>query len=501
MTVTVEAQAAPAVSDVDVTSEPGVDDTYAIGDTIQVTVTFDQAVTVTGAPRIQLRVGGGEDEHLKWADYLTGTGAAVVQFTYVVLAGDFDDNGIYIAADELELNGGTIQSSGGTDANLDYPLQGTQSGHNVDGVLPTPEFAATSDDGSSVIIIFSESLSATTAAASAFTVSVDTGTAPAVSTATASGDAVTLGLASAVTSSQAVTVAYVDATSGDDPVAVQDAAGNDAANFTTGEGGVLAVSNAIGTGCSLVDGCYVVSADWGLIPSGLGAGAEFRLIFISSTTRNASSSDITDYNTLVQTAAAAGHADIQVYGSTFRVVGSTADVDARDNTATRYTGDDTAGTDDDSDLGVPIYWLGASKVADEYKDFYDGDWDDEANAKDESGSDRSISLDTDWPLTGSDHDGTESFTGMSSRALGASSSVRVGRPNSSTSGNGPLRSNNAYNSSTARPLYGLSPVFRVEGQVVTNTPPAFASADVFSTNENETSLARWRPPMTTPATR
>ena len=234
----------------------------------------------------------------------------------------------------------------------------------------------------------------------------------------------------------------------------------------------------------------MVSADWGLIPSGLGAGAEFRLIFISSTTRNASSSDITDYNTLVQTAAAAGHADIQVYGSTFRVVGSTADVDARDNTATRYTGDDTAGTDDDSDLGVPIYWLGASKVADEYKDFYDGDWDDEANAKDESGSDRSISLDTDWPLTGSDHDGTESFTGMSSRALGASSSVRVGRPNSSTSGNGPLRSNNAYTSSTARPLYGLSPVFRVEGQVVTNTPPAFASADVFSVNENETIVGK-----------
>ena len=115
-----EGAAAPAVSSVDVTSDPGDDDTYAIGDTVQVTVTFDQIVTVTGAPRIQLRVGGGEDEHLKWADYLTGTGAAALQFTYVVLAGDFDDNGFYIAADELELNGGTIQSSGGTDANLDY---------------------------------------------------------------------------------------------------------------------------------------------------------------------------------------------------------------------------------------------------------------------------------------------------------------------------------------------------------------------------------------------
>ena len=338
VTVTLTQEAvAPVVSSVDVTSEPGDDDTYAIGDTIQVTVTFDQAVTVTGAPRIQLRVGGGEDEHLKWANYLTGTGAAVVQFTYVVQTGDFDDNGIDIAADELELNGGTIQSSGGTDANLDYPDQGTQSGHKVDGVRPTPEFAATSVDGNSVIIIFSESLSATTAPANAFTLSVDTGTAPTISTATASGDTVTLGLASALTSDQAVTVTYVDATSGDDAVAVQDAAGNDAANFTQ------TVYNSVP---------IEVPADWGLIPSGLGAGAEFRLIFISSGTRNAASTDIADYNTFVQTAAAAGHADIQSYSSAFRVVGSTADVDARYNTGTTYTADDK---------GVAIYWLGGAR--------------------------------------------------------------------------------------------------------------------------------------------
>ena len=467
-----ETPVAPAVSSVDVTSDPGGDDTYAIGDTIQVTVTFDQAVTVTGAPRIELRVGGGEDEHLKWADYLTGTGAAILQFTYVVLAGDFDDNGIDIAADQLELNGGTIQSSGGTDANLDYPDQGTQSGHKVDGVRPTPEFAATSVDGNSIIIIFSETLSATTAAASAFTLSVDTGTAPTISTATAIGDTVTLGLASAVTSSQAVTVTYVDATSGDDAVVVQDAAGNDAANFTTGEGDVPAVANAVGTGCSLVDGCYVVPADWGLIPSGLAAGAEFRLVFLSSTTRNSASSDIADYNTFVQTAAAAGHADIQQYSSTIRVVGSTADVDARDNTATTYTADDK---------GVAIYWLGGAKVADEYEDFYDGDWDDEANAKDESGSNRSISGLANAPITGSGHNGTEDIFG-SSYALGADP-VTYGILNSSGSGNGPLSSGSAVPAITSRPLYGLSPVFRVASQVVTNTAPAFTSAASFSVEE------------------
>ena len=77
VTVTRAAGAAPAVSSVDVTSDPGGDDTYAIGETVQVTVTFDQVVTVDrsgGTPRIQLRVGGGEDEHLKWAGYTSGSG-------------------------------------------------------------------------------------------------------------------------------------------------------------------------------------------------------------------------------------------------------------------------------------------------------------------------------------------------------------------------------------------------------------------------------------------
>ena len=53
---------------------------------------------------------------------------------------------------------------------------------------------------------------------------------------------------------------------------------------------------------------------------------------------------------------------IQAYSSQFRVVGSTAAVDARDNT-------NTTGT------GVPIYWLNGNKVANNYADFYDDSWD------------------------------------------------------------------------------------------------------------------------------
>ena len=465
-----EAAAAPAVSSVDVSSSPGDDDTYAIGDSIQVTVTFDQAVTVDtsgGTPRIQLRVGGGEDEHLKWADYTSGNEALL--FAYTVQAGDFDDNGIYIAANELELNGGTIQSSGGTDANLDYPDQGGQSGHNVDGVRPTPQSAATSLDGSSIIIGFSESLSATTAAASAFTVSVDTGTAPAVSTAAATDNLVTLALASAFTSDQVVTVTYTDATAGNDTAAVQDAAGNDADTFTTGSGSVPAVVNRVGTSCPGVAGCYVVSADWGLIPTGLGAGAEFRLLFRTSGTRNAASTDIADYNTFVQTAAASGHADIQSHSLTFRVVGSTADVDARDNTNTTYTADDK---------GVAIYWLGGAKVADDYEDFYDGSWSNADAGKDEDGADRAppvIAFTVTGTWTGSASNGTEAIAGNDSLALGAFN-VRIGQP---------LDSIHSGGNTLVTAFYGLSPVFRVAGQVVTNTAPAFTTGANFSTNENQ----------------
>ena len=312
-----------------------------------------------------------------------------------------------------------------------------------------------------------------------FTLSVDTGTAPAVSTATASGHLLTLGLASALTSDLVVTVTYVGATSGDDAVAVQDAAGNDAANFTTGEGEVPAVVNAVGTGCSVVDGCYVVSADWSLIPDGLGAGDRFRLVFLSSTKRNATPTDIADYNTWIQKVAAAGHTDIQVYGFAFKVVGSTAALDARDNTATTFT---------DDDKGVAIYWLDASKVADDYEDFYDEDWDDEGSYRDESGNYRSLPTVSEFPLTGSYHNGTEAFSGGDSRALGASR-VRRGTPNAAGNGEGPLSSPSGFDTSNASEtgsFYGLSPVFRVAGQVVTNAAPSFTTGAEFSTNENQT---------------
>ena len=114
---------------------------------------------------------------------------------------------------------------------------------------------------------------------------------------------------------------------------------------------------------------HEVPADWELIPEGAGLkpGDRFRLMFITSGSRGANSDQIGDYNDFVQAAAADGHTAIQDYSGDFRVLASTVAVDARDNTGTNWS---------DSDPGLPVYWLKGTRVADDYRDFYDGDWDD-----------------------------------------------------------------------------------------------------------------------------
>ena len=195
-----------------------------------------------------------------------------------------------------------------------------------------------------------------------------------------------------------------------------------------------------------------VSQDWGLLPAGLTAGDRFRLLFATSTTRDGTDSDIAVYNSFVQTAAAAGHADIRTYSSGFTVVASTAAVDARNNTRTTYT---------NSDKGVPIYWLDGAKVADHYADFYDADWDDESGSKDESGDDRLFSDTTEFPFTGSNNNGTgDRSIGSTCCTLG-STSVRAGAPNVPSAGNNPLSGAGGKSSSDSRPFYALSPVFVV----------------------------------------
>ena len=249
----------------------------------------------------------------------------------------------------------------------------------------------------------------------------------------------------------------------------------------TGNNGFAETRTSAATAAVSAVAAAVVPADWSLKPTAVAAGAKFRLLFLSSTKRNASSTDIADYNTFIQTRAAAGHTDIQDYSAGFRVVGCTADTDARDNTSTTYTA---------SDKGVPIYWLDGAKAADEYEDFYDGSWDDEANDKNESGTNGpDTSQSVNRPFTGCEHNGTEALDGSISQGFGAAGGTKVGRPNSSSALHGPLSSNAVTGTANTRPLYGLSEVFQVAAAVVVpNNPPAF-SADTAARSVAENTAA------------
>ena len=140
---------AAEVSSIAFTSLPS-DGEYDLGDTIEVSVTFDVAVDVTGTPRVGLLLDGtpAADSH---ALHDPGASSAtVLVFRKTVTAADDDDaDGIGVAANALELNGSSIVNQGTTEAAvLDHAA--VSNGANVDtrwiesvAVTSTPTVPAT----------------------------------------------------------------------------------------------------------------------------------------------------------------------------------------------------------------------------------------------------------------------------------------------------------------------------------------------------------------------
>ena len=201
----------------------------------------------------------------------------------------------------------------------------------------------------------------------------------------------------------------------------------------------------------------MVPIGWDLTPSGLAAGDRFRLLIVTSTTRDPHPTNIGDYDAHVQSAVASGngHPDIQSYSSGFRVLGTTATVNARDHTETRAT-----------DTSAPIYYLNGGKVADDYAGLYDGTgWDSDV-PRDESGEvigeiHAYYPLESDPEVwTGTNSDGTAGDNGSLAAFLGFhnpghSTNIVFGRPRNP---GGELRSG-IFSRGLSFSLYGLSEVF------------------------------------------
>jgi hypothetical protein len=94
-------------------------------------------------------------------------------------------------------------------------------------------------------------------------------------------------------------------------------------------------------------------------PPGLNPGDQYRLVFVTSGTRDATSTNIADYNAFVN-AQAAGVVSAGFPTSGWTAIASTESVDARTNTGTASGG------------GVPIYRVDGVRVADDYTDLWNG---------------------------------------------------------------------------------------------------------------------------------
>ena len=110
-------------------TSPPDDGVYDLGEDIELSVTFDQAVDVTGAPRVQMTVSGTD----VYADYVSADSTATVLVFRWAVTGAVDDHTDPLIASAtaktLELNGGTIVNAGTTvDAALAHDSVDTMDG-------------------------------------------------------------------------------------------------------------------------------------------------------------------------------------------------------------------------------------------------------------------------------------------------------------------------------------------------------------------------------------
>ncbi len=137
------------VVSVEITSSSRASGFYLANDEVEAMVRFSREVSVTGAPRLGLKLAGST----RWADYRRSSGEAL-WFAYQVADGDLAPDGVGIGEDTLELNGGSIRSSDMRPAELDHASVAADGRHAVDTVLPAVQRAWIDYD--EIVLEFSE---------------------------------------------------------------------------------------------------------------------------------------------------------------------------------------------------------------------------------------------------------------------------------------------------------------------------------------------------------
>ncbi|MFO1027679.1 MAG: Hint domain-containing protein [Acetobacteraceae bacterium] len=125
---------APTISSEAISGATGIlNSTLNAGDVVTASVTMSETVYVTGAPTLALNIGGTTVA----ASYASGSGSNVLTFTYTILAGQTDTNGISIGSNALVLNSGTIQDKAGNAATITGTAVSDNSSYKVDTTAAT----------------------------------------------------------------------------------------------------------------------------------------------------------------------------------------------------------------------------------------------------------------------------------------------------------------------------------------------------------------------------
>ena len=124
----------PKVSRAGISSSPSNGTAYGVGEPIVAWVQFTTRIEAAGSPRLALAVGSQTRHASYWTPSRDGT---FVFFRYQVQSDDVDTDGIGIAANALTLNGGSIRSAVGTDADVGLGAHAilNSAGHKVDGSI------------------------------------------------------------------------------------------------------------------------------------------------------------------------------------------------------------------------------------------------------------------------------------------------------------------------------------------------------------------------------
>ena len=182
--------------------------------------------------------------------------------------------------------------------------------------------------------------------------------------------------------------------------------------------------------------CSVADADLITVPTNLNEGDQYRLAFVTSGFRDATSTDIADYNTFVNNDTISV-AELQSLGTTWFAIASTSTIDARDNTGTNPT----------SNTGVPIFLLDGTKIADSNADLWNNSIDAPISVTSHGGT---------FVTPQQVYTGTDDFDGTAHNPMGETF-VTFGKTDSTTQ----WGFSGSTAATTPHALYGISGVLTV----------------------------------------